>query len=240
MTVSSRVDDRQLARSALASKRVLDICVSVAGLIALSPLLAFVAAAIRLEDGAPAIYRQTRVGLGGATFQIAKFRSMTLSQERGSPEITVEGDKRITRVGGFIRRYKIDELPQLWNVLIGEMSLVGPRPETPLLLQDYTFAQRSALLALRPGITDWASLLLRNESELLAAAPNPTSYYREVLLPLKHRLWERYRCEAGLLTDFRILAATVCAVAAPNATNPLISRAARDAFNSRDRAASRP
>ena len=239
MTASSRVDDRPLGRSRLASKRLIDVCASAVGLIALSPLLAIVAAAIRIEDGGPAIYRQVRVGLGGATFRIAKFRSMSVAQECEGPDLTVNGDKRITRIGDFIRRYKIDELPQLWNVLVGEMSLVGPRPETPALMQDYTFAQRDALLALRPGITDWASLLLRSESELLADASNPAALYREVLLPLKHRLWECYRREAGLLTDLRILAATLWAVAAPKASNPWISQAAQDGLRACDQLARR-
>src|SRR5579863_10123170 len=152
MTISSRIGDGSGRGSSAELKRLLDICVSTIGLIALSPLFAMVAVAIQLEDGGPVIYRQVRVGLGGVPFRIAKFRSMSVSQERGSPELTVAGDKRITRVGRFIRHYKIDELPQLWNVLVGEMSLVGPRPETPALMQHYTSTQQIAIMSLRPGI----------------------------------------------------------------------------------------
>ena len=211
-------------------KRLVDICVSAVGLVALSPLFALVAVAIRIEDAGPAFYLQPRVGHGGALFQIRKFRSMKVLQERGSPEITIAGDPRITRVGRFLRRFKIDELPQLWNVLVGEMSLVGPRPETPSLFEQYSPDQQAAMLSLRPGVTDWASLLMTNESELLAAAPDPSAFYRERVLPLKCELWRCYGNEAGILTDLRILMATVWAILAPRSSNPWLSSAAQSSF----------
>jgi lipopolysaccharide/colanic/teichoic acid biosynthesis glycosyltransferase len=227
MTYQSRAAQGRRGASFSGRKRALDMCVAGAGLIVLAPVFAAVAAAIRLEDGGPAIFLQVRVGLRGIPFRIAKFRSMTVVQDGRRSEITVAGDPRITRVGRFIRRFKIDELPQLWNVLIGEMSLVGPRPETPALLQQYSPAQRSAITSLRPGVTDWASLLLRDESELLAASPDPAAFYRDELTPLKCEMWECYRKEAGVVTDLRILAATLWAVAAPGAENPWLSPSAR-------------
>jgi lipopolysaccharide/colanic/teichoic acid biosynthesis glycosyltransferase len=208
-------------------KRMLDIGVSAVSLLILSPVLALIAAAIRLEDGGPAIFWQVRIGRGGEPFRIAKFRSMRVKQDGERSELTVAGDSRITRIGGFLRRYKLDELPQLWNVLLGEMSLVGPRPETPALLQNYSSAQREAITALRPGVTDWASLILRSESELLAASPEPSAFYRDVLTPIKCELWQCYRMRPGVLTDLRILLATLWAVAAPRARNPWLSEAVR-------------
>jgi lipopolysaccharide/colanic/teichoic acid biosynthesis glycosyltransferase len=230
MSVSTGLSVDRRRGSTLVLKRALDICLSAVGLVALSPLFAIVALAVRLEDQGPALYRQTRVGLGGKAFQIVKFRSMKVAQPRGSPEITMAGDPRITWVGSFTRRYKIDELPQLWNVLVGEMSLVGPRPETPSLFKQYTREQRTTMLSLRPGVTDWASLLMTDESELLAAAPDPAAFYRERVVPLKCALWQCYRDEIGLRTDLRILAATLWAILAPRSRNPWLSRAAQATF----------
>lgn len=151
------------------AKRVFDLFFAVAGLVVLSPLLFLVGIAIWATDGCPILFRQQRVGQGGTPFTMLKFRSMAIGAEKAGPAITVDGDRRITRIGRCMRRTKLDELPQLWNVLVGDMSFVGPRPEVPKYVEKYTAEQRR-VLALRPGITDLATLKFRNEEALLAKA----------------------------------------------------------------------
>jgi lipopolysaccharide/colanic/teichoic acid biosynthesis glycosyltransferase len=207
-----------------AAKRLVDIVASAVGLLLLVPVFAVIAIAIRLDDGGTVFYRQTRVGRGGRSFEINKFRSMTPSNRSGRSNLTVAGDQRITRLGAFLRRSKLDELPQLFNVLRGEMSLVGPRPETPDLIAHYTPAQRTAILSVRPGMTDWASLILKDESVLLAAAADPVRFYRERLMPLKYELCVHYVEEIGPMTDIRIILATIWAILLPKARNPWIER----------------
>jgi lipopolysaccharide/colanic/teichoic acid biosynthesis glycosyltransferase len=205
-----------------AAKRVTDVSLSAFGLLLLAPVFALIAVVIRLDDAGPVFYRQTRVGRGGRTFEINKFRSMTSRQSAGQSHLTIAGDPRITRIGTFLRRTKLDELPQLANVLLGDMSLVGPRPETPDLIVHYTPAQRALMLSVRPGMTDWASLILRDESALLAVASDPSKFYRERLMPLKHELCAHYVKDIDPLTDLRIILATVCAIALPAKRNPWI------------------
>ena len=157
----------------IVAKRVVDVLASAVGLALLMPLFALIAVAIWREDGGPVFYRQTRVGRAGRPFEINKFRSMTLAPRGSGSHLTLAGDPRVTRTGAFLRRAKLDELPQLLNVLIGDMSLVGPRPESPELIIHYGPSERAVMLSVRPGMTDYASVLLRNESDLLAQARDP-------------------------------------------------------------------
>lgn len=189
-------------------KRLFDMLLSGVGLLCLAPLLAAVAVAVRLDSPGPALFRQQRVGRGGKLFWIYKFRSMRIQQTEASPQVTASGDTRITRVGRRLRKAKIDELPQLWNVLKGDMSLVGPRPEVPQYVALYTPEQRR-VLDLRPGITDPASLAFHDEEERLANAADPLQYYRDVLLPEKLRLAIDYANNANLWLDLRLLIGTV-------------------------------
>jgi lipopolysaccharide/colanic/teichoic acid biosynthesis glycosyltransferase len=186
-----------------ALKRGMDLLGAAAGLVLLAPLFAGIAALIRLCDGPPVLYRQRRVGLGG-TFVLLKFRTMRV--EPGM-SITAGADPRITRTGSWLRRWKLDELPQLVNVLRGEMSLVGPRPEVPEFVAHYSDEQRE-VLRYRPGLTDPASLRFRDEATLLAAAPDPVAWYREVLLPAKLHLSLSYARRATPWSDLGVLAAT--------------------------------
>jgi lipopolysaccharide/colanic/teichoic acid biosynthesis glycosyltransferase len=208
----------------MVGKRVVDVLASAIGLSLFIPLFAFIAVAIWLEDGGPPFYRQTRIGRAGRPFEIDKFRSMTPAPMGSGLGLTVAGDPRVTRVGAFLRRSKLDELPQLFNVLVGEMSLVGPRPETPELIRLYTPSQRAVMLSVRPGMTDYASVLLRDESALLARARDPVRFYQDHLMPLKYELCLRYINETGPLMDVRVVLATFWSVLFPSARNPLIDR----------------
>ena len=165
--------------------RLIASVVSVAGLILLSPLLTGAALLILACDGRPILFRQTRLGLGGRPFRILKFRSMRNNTE-GRP-ITTSRDHRVTAAGAWLRRFKIDELPQLVNVLVGDMSLIGPRPEVPEFVDHEDNLWRE-VLGVRPGITDLASLTFRDEEAILGAAANPAVHYRSVILPEKLRL----------------------------------------------------
>jgi lipopolysaccharide/colanic/teichoic acid biosynthesis glycosyltransferase len=189
-------------------KRAFDLFWSTLGLTLLSPLLVLVALAVKLEDGGPVYFRQVRIGRGGRPFRIWKFRTMIVDAERQGRSITVGQDSRITRVGRHLRYTKLDEIPQLLNVLAGEMSFVGPRPEVPRYVELYSEAQRS-ILALRPGITDLASIKYRNESDLLAQAEDPDATYVQVLLPDKIRINLAYASHAGLWSDFLVILATL-------------------------------
>lgn len=189
-------------------KRAFDLFWSILGLAVLLPLLALVALLVKLEDGGPVFFRQVRIGRGGRPFRIWKFRTMVVDAERQGRSITVGQDPRITRIGGHLRSTKLDEIPQLLNVLVGEMSFVGPRPEVPRYVDLYTEPQR-VILALRPGITDLASIKYRNESELLAEAEDPDATYVQVLLPDKIRINLAYASQAGLWSDLLVILATL-------------------------------
>ncbi|MGA3294954.1 MAG: sugar transferase [Candidatus Acidiferrales bacterium] len=187
-----------------------DISLSFVALLALSPVLLVIAAAILLETGWPILFTQSRVGRDGRMFLLRKFRTMRVKQ--AGPSITARGDARITRVGRVLRKFKLDELPQLWNVIRGEMSLVGPRPEVPQFV-DRSQPVWCAVLRVRPGITDPASITYRNEEELLAKASNPTDYYRETVLPAKLALNVEYLEKRSFWLDLKVIAQTVkCAV----------------------------
>ncbi len=189
-------------------KRAFDLFWSILGLMALSPLLALVALLVKLEDGGPVFFWQVRIGRGGRPFRIWKFRTMVADAERQGRAITVRQDPRITRIGRHLRNTKLDEFPQLLNVVAGEMSLVGPRPEVPRYVELYSETQR-AILALRPGITDLASIKYRNESDLLAESENPDETYVQTLLPDKIRINLAYASRAGVWSDFLVILATL-------------------------------
>jgi lipopolysaccharide/colanic/teichoic acid biosynthesis glycosyltransferase len=189
-------------------KRGLDILAATVGLILLSPVFGLVACCIKLTSRGPVLYRQVRIGKGGRPFQILKFRSMTTQASIRDLKITVAGDSRVTRVGKFLRRYKVDELPQLWNVIQGQMSLVGPRPEVPVYVEHYTQEQR-LVLAARPGITDPASLAYRHEEEILAGQDDPEQFYRTEILPDKVARNTAYLEKVTLRNDIRIILKTI-------------------------------
>lgn len=202
----------QKKRAQLAVKRAMDVLLSATGLALLSPVLLACAAAIKLDSPGPALYRQVRVGRGGREFRIFKLRTMTDGADGRGMQITVGGDARITRVGAVLRKYKLDELAQLLNVLRGEMSFVGPRPEVPRYVRLYSQAQRKVLLV-RPGITDLASIAYRNENDLLARSDDPERTYVEKVMPAKLELNRRYIVEFSLLGDLRLIGRTIRAVA---------------------------
>jgi len=193
-------------------KRVVDVAVSALALALLWPLGLLIGAAVTLGDGGPAFFRQERVGRGGRTFRMWKFRTMIVGAERSGRHLTVGDDPRVTRVGAVLRRTKLDELPQLLNVLRGEMSLVGPRPEVPRYVAFYT-AEERAVLRLTPGITDPASLRYRDESQELAASADPERTYIEHIVPEKIRLNLAYAAHATWLSDIGVIWATLRALA---------------------------
>ncbi len=192
-------------------KRSLDVVLSAAGLVLLSPFLAAIAIAIKLSDGGPVLYSGERVGRYGIPFQMHKFRTMVVNADRLGGSSASGDDPRITPLGQVLRRTKLDELPQLFNVLTGQMSLVGPRPEVPEYVAMYTEEER-ALLQLRPGITDWASLWNSDEGSTLAAYADPDAAYRDVIRPTKLRLQLQYLMDHSLRTDLRILSLTALAM----------------------------
>lgn len=188
-------------------KRVFDILASGVGLLFLSPLFLFIAIWIKLDSEGPVFFRQIRVGRYHKNFKIYKFRSMKIGSDKGS-QVTIGGhDYRITRSGYFIRKTKIDELPQLINVFIGDMSLVGPRPEVPHYVKFWTFDQLR-ILDVRPGITDPASIKFRNENELLGSVDNPEKYYVEVLMQEKIKLYLNYVDNACFWYDIKLILET--------------------------------
>ncbi|MCC2956195.1 sugar transferase [Massilia sp. IC2-477] len=193
------------------SKRAFDLLGATLGLVLLAPLLILIALWIRLDSRGPVLYRQQRVGRGGQLFTIYKFRTMAQRQVDG-PELTVGADPRVTRAGRFLRHYKLDELPQLWNVMEGSMSLVGPRPEVPRYVDCYPLEQRRLVLSVAPGITDWAAIRYKDENAVLARAADPERAYVESVLPVKLDYYVRYVRERTFWGDIRILAHTLAAI----------------------------
>jgi lipopolysaccharide/colanic/teichoic acid biosynthesis glycosyltransferase len=189
-------------------KRLYDLAFSAVGLAVLSPLLILVGIAVKCSDGGPVIFRQRRIGQCGRPFYILKFRTMFVNAEHAGLSVTRLGDSRVTPVGRFLRKAKLDELPQLWNVLRGEMSLVGPRPEVPRYVERYTPVQRR-VLELKPGITDLATLEFRNEEELLSSAGDVEQFYLTYCVPRKIELNLRYAREANLWRDSQIIFQTL-------------------------------
>jgi len=194
-------------------KRVFDIVASALGLVVLSPLFLILAIWIKLDSAGPVFYRQTRVGRHNKDFRVFKFRSMRVGADRGSL-ITVGGkDPRTTRLGYYIRKYKLDELPQLINVFMGDMSIVGPRPEVRHYVNYWT-PEQMHVLDVRPGITDPASIKFCNENELLAKAEYPEKYYIEVIMQEKIRLYLEYVKKQSFLYDIALIIKTLKTIAA--------------------------
>ena len=188
-------------------RRVLDVAVSATVLVLLAPLLAAIALLVKLDSRGPVLFAQMRVGRGCAPFRLLKFRTMTTDAPARGPSLTVGADPRITRVGAVLRRYKLDELPQFANVLRGDMSLVGPRPEVPGYVALYTEEQRR-VLAQRPGITDPASLAYHDEASLLGEFDDPERAYREQVLPKKLAISLDYLARRTVASDLCVLAET--------------------------------
>jgi lipopolysaccharide/colanic/teichoic acid biosynthesis glycosyltransferase len=195
--------------STLAIKRSVDLLASAVALTLLLPVLAVVAVAIKADSKGPVFFTQTRVGKDKRLFSIRKFRSMVVEAPQLGGSLTLRGDARVTQVGRVLRRHKLDELPQLINVLLGEMSLVGPRPEVPDLMRHYTPRQTALICSVAPGITDYASILFRDESALLSGNADPQRFYREVIMPIKAKYYARYIADISLFTDLRIIGATI-------------------------------
>jgi len=193
----------------LMAKRLFDLLGACAALLLLAPLLLGVALAIRLDSPGPVFFRQQRVGRGGVLFAIHKFRTMRQDAPALGPPLTVGDDARITRIGHVLRHYRIDELPQFIDVLLGHMSLVGPRPEVPKFVAHYPAALKTQVLAVRPGITDPASLAHIDEATLLAGAADPERAYIEHILPAKLALQADYAAHATLWSDLVVLGRTL-------------------------------
>lgn len=192
----------------LAGKRLLDIGVSSFGLLVASPILLAIAVMIKVSDRGPVFFRHQRAGRHGRLFGMWKFRTMVPGADKMGPGVTRGGDVRITPIGRWLRKTKLDELPQLWNVLVGEMSLVGPRPEAPQYVAKYTPEQR-AVLALIPGITDRASLEFADEEELLRGADDLEQFYMTYCVPRKIELNLEHWRKASLWEDIKVLFCTV-------------------------------
>jgi lipopolysaccharide/colanic/teichoic acid biosynthesis glycosyltransferase len=196
-------------------KRACDIVLSIIGLILLSPVFLIIAALIKLDSPGPVFYRGIRVGRYGRPFRIYKFRSMLANADQSGVDSTNSTDLRVTRIGRFIRRFKLDEFSQLINVLTGDMSIVGPRPEVQKFVDMYTEEER-AILTLRPGITDWSSIRFHNEGEIIeqSGMADPDEAYIQLIRPEKLRLQLIYVREHDLGTDFKIMLATLLTVVA--------------------------
>ena len=192
-------------------KRLFDIVVSLLGIIAFFPIFLCVSFSIKHEDGGCIFYRGLRIKKKGVPFKMFKFRTMVLNADKIGGSSTADDDLRLTKIGKFLRKYKFDELPQLINVLKGEMSFVGPRPEVPFYVSMFT-EEEKAILSVTPGITDWASLWNSNEGAFLAGSADPEKDYMEKIRPQKIRLQLKYVHERSFLVDMKILFMTVMKV----------------------------
>lgn len=188
-------------------KRIFDITLSLFGLIILLPFMLIIAILIKLDSKGPVFFKQIRVTKNGREFKIFKYRTMRVGSDKYS-QITVGKDGRITKLGSFLRKYKLDEIPQLINVLIGDMSLVGPRPEVPKYVALYTDEQKE-ILKVRAGITDYASIEFSDENDLLASEEDPEKAYIEKIMPKKIELNKKYLSEISILTDIKIILLTI-------------------------------
>jgi lipopolysaccharide/colanic/teichoic acid biosynthesis glycosyltransferase len=189
-------------------KRFFDFIASSFGLLMLFPVLLVLAFWIKIDSPGPIFFRQLRVGLGGKPLRIHKFRTMAVNAELQGLQITVGADPRVTRAGKFLRKYKLDELPQLIDVWVGAMSLVGPRPEVPRYVAHYPDDVRKLILSVRPGITDRASIEFKDENEILGKAVDPHLAYINEVLPIKIRYYQEYVLNHSMLLDIRIIFAT--------------------------------
>lgn len=191
------------------AKRIFDICVASFALVVALPFMLLAAFFIKTGSPGPVLYRQTRVGRNGAPFEILKLRTMVHSPRQNGPSITQDDDLRITPVGRFLRKWKLDEIPQFWNVLRGEMSVVGPRPEVQRYIDMYPEASRVKILSVRPGITDTAAIHFRHEGRILNEAADPEKEYVEKILPAKIKAYESYVDRQTITGDFILLFKTL-------------------------------
>lgn len=190
-------------------KRIFDIIISTLGIIILSPLFIVIAMLIKLTSKGSVFFKQQRVGLNQQIFKIHKFRTMEFGSNSSGLKITIGKDKRVTPVGMLLRKLKLDELPQLIDVFIGNMSLVGPRPEVPEYVKYYPLEAKTIVFSVRPGITDWASLKMIDENKILAGKQNPEAFYINELIPIKLAYAIKYVKSRNFLQDLAILLATV-------------------------------
>jgi len=193
-------------------KRLFDIIFSFIGLIIASPILLATAVLIKIDSKGPVFFRGIRIGRNGKMLKIFKFRTMIPDADKKGGPSTASDDPRLTRIGNFLKKYQLDELPQLINVLIGEMSLVGPRPEVPFYVNMMTEEERKIILSVRPGLTYWASLWNFHEGELLKGSLDPEKTYQEKIRPEKIRLQIKYVKEISFLTDLNIIIKTILKV----------------------------
>ncbi|NOY72927.1 MAG: sugar transferase [Gammaproteobacteria bacterium] len=196
----------------MAAKRLFDLFFVTLGLILLSPIMVFIVVWVRLSSPGPALFKQERIGRGGRPFFVLKFRTMIQDAESNGGKITIGADPRITKSGKFLRKYKLDELPQLLNVLKGEMSLVGPRPEVPEYVAIYPEDVRKKVLSVPPGITDFAAIEYRDENALLARASDPEREYVEKVLPEKLDYYLEYVEKRSIWLDFTLIIRTLWAI----------------------------
>ena len=190
-------------------KRVLDTILVLAGLIVTAPLFLFIALAIKLDSPGPIFYSGSRIGKDGKSFPMYKFRSMVSDADAVGGASTAGDDPRLTRVGKLLKKFQFDELPQFLNILKGEMSLVGPRPEVPFYVNMMTEEEKRVILSVRPGMTDWASLWNFHEGEILRGSPDPEKTYQEKIRPEKIRLQMKYVKERNFLIDLKIILQTI-------------------------------
>ncbi|MGE5583723.1 MAG: sugar transferase [Bacillota bacterium] len=190
-------------------KRVFDLVFTIPGIVLLLPLMLLITIFIKTDSPGPAIFKQKRVGKNGRIFEIYKFRSMAAGTEKLGKYFTAENDKNITRVGKVLRKLKLDELPQLFNVLKGEMSLVGPRPMIPEIVSHYPTVIKDVVLSVKPGITDFASIAYIEEGKLLEVAQNPGKLYIQIIIPAKLRFYAQYVQTHNIWLDFKIVLLTI-------------------------------
>lgn len=195
-----------------AAKRTFDLVVAGCGLLLIIPVMVIIGLVIKATSDGPILFRQVRIGRSEKPFRIMKFRTMSANAPLQGAQITIGADPRITPIGAFLRRYKLDEIPQLINVVMGDMSLVGPRPETPDYVALYPSDERREIFRVRPGITDNASIIFSNESDLLSLADNPLDYYSNVILPKKRTLYLEYVRNRSFLGDLGIIWRTILVI----------------------------
>ncbi len=194
------------------AKRVLDLTFSSAGLVLFSPMFLLIAVLIKLDSAGPVFFRQERIGKGEHPFRIHKFRTMITGEEKRDSQLTIGDDRRITRTGRWLRRYKLDELPQLIDVIRGDMSIVGPRPEVPRYVERYPAKLREIVFSVRPGITDLASIEYKDENLILSRSNDPEKDYLENILPRKLEYYCEYVEQRSILLDLRIIGKTLLAI----------------------------
>lgn len=194
------------------AKRIFDLILVIPGLVIFLPLFIFIALWVKSDSRGPIFFRQERVGKSGSLFNIFKFRTMVFNAESLGAKVTVGKDSRITRSGLFLRKYKLDELPQLINVLKGDMSLVGPRPEVPEYVAYWPAEIRNRVLSVPPGITDFASIEFRCENDLLGGASDPVEMYVREIIPVKLEYYDKYVRERSIMLDVRLILRTIAII----------------------------